>query len=108
MTAISWENILWGSVNMNKLDWGRIKWAGIDYQTFFNIMLHYRRDTNGREITTLLSKNYKSLRDFVKDLEAWSIENENHEHTKALSIVKRFLSQRNKSVNQRTKNWFKY
>lgn len=112
MTAISWKNILWGNVNMNNLDWGKIKWAGIDSQTFFNIMLHCHRDTNGREITTLLSKNYKSLRDFVKDLEAWSIENENHEHTKALSIVKRYLSQRNNRENKQaqrsTKNMLVY
>ena len=109
--TVLWQDILWGSVNMNRLNLHEIDWAGIDYQTFFNILLYYCRDTNTRDITTLLSKNYKSLRDFVKDLEAWSIKNKNRAHTKALSIVKRYLSQRNKSVKQAqrsTKNMLVY
>ena len=98
MTLVSWKGILWGSVNMNSLNWWEIDWAGIDYQTFFTILVYCYRDTNNRDITTLLSKNYKSLRDFVKDQEAWSMKNKNQEHTKAVSIVKRYL--RNKSVNK--------
>lgn len=103
MTSVSWKDILWGSVNMNRLNWWEIDWADIDYQTFFNIMLYCYRDTNSRDITTLLRKNDKSLRDFVKDQEAWSRKNENNDYANVITIVKRYLSQMNKSVNQRIK-----
>jgi hypothetical protein len=99
MTSVSWGDIEWGSVNMNSLDWRRIKWDGIDYQAFFDILLYCNRDTNSRNITTLLRKNNKSLRDFVKDQKAWSRKNENREHMNALSIVKRYLSSRKNIVN---------
>jgi hypothetical protein len=98
--TVSWKDISWGSVNMNRLNWRGIEWDGIDYQTFFNILLYCCQDTDSRNITILLSKNDKSLLDFVKDQEAWSRKNKKHELTKALSIVKRYLSQRKKSVNK--------
>jgi len=99
MSSVSWKYISWGSVNMNSLDWRRIKWDGIDYQTFFDILLYCIRDTNSRNITTLLRQNNKSLRNFVRDQEAWSKNNKNITHARALSIVKRYLSSMKNIVN---------